>query len=241
MYNNRRVIEIKPVADEKRHPSVDVQQQAGQLLAESKTQLLKAERQAEDMLQEARQLIEQEKKEWRKEKDYVKRQAEEKGYQEGFLRGEQKGVQSYSEKIDEINYLAELARQDYLTEISSTEEAIIEIAVACSEKIINKELEQNKDCIAEIVKKAIEEVYNQPEIKIYVHPDDYKIIHSQKEELASIIDYHSSLHIIMKETVERNGCIIESPFGQINAEVSSQLQELRERLHQLALEEKNDE
>ncbi|GGF11043.1 hypothetical protein GCM10010954_07080 [Halobacillus andaensis] len=242
--HEKRVIEIKPLHVQKEKDDASAKQQeytANQLLIEAEAKLKEAEEKSKVILKQAREDIEQEKESWNKEKAVLIKQAEEKGFQAGFKSGEEQGAHTYSQKIDEANDLIKLANENYVLKVSSSEEAIVEIAAACAEKILGQELQMNEASFIHVVKKAVEDVKNQPEIKVFVHPDDYPTIHSQKVELEAIMEFQSSLHIIMKETVEKHGCIIESSFGQIDAGIGSQLQELRHKLDQIVQEEKADE
>ncbi len=245
LFNNKRVIQIRPFplsnSEEEEKPTGEKEAKAEHLIQQAEDKVIEAQTKAEDILQQARQTVEQEKREWSKEKAHLRKQAEGEGFSAGFNQGEEQGFQTFHDKISEANQLLELARQDYLAKISATEEAILDIAVECAEKILNKELEQDKSSLFNVIKKAVEEVQEQPVISVFVHPEIYPLIHSQKSELEAITDCHAALQIIIKDTVEKNGCIIESPFGQINAGIESQLQELREKLFQLAQEERADE
>ncbi|MFG6148916.1 flagellar assembly protein FliH [Halobacillus sp. B23F22_1] len=242
--HEKRLIQIKPLHVQKEKDEVLKKHQeysANELLLEAEATLKAAEEKSNDILQQARKEIEQEKESWNKEKERLIKEAEENGFQAGYKSGEELGAHTYSQKIDEVNELIKLANDNYLQKVSSSEEAIVEIAAACAEKILGKELQMNEASFIHVVKKAVEDVKNQPEIKVYVHPDDYPTIHAQKAELEAIMEFQSSLHIIIKETVEKHGCIIESSFGQIDAGLGSQLTELRRKLDQIVQEEKADE
>ncbi|MFC7061212.1 flagellar assembly protein FliH [Halobacillus seohaensis] len=242
-----RLIEIKPVHLPKEELDTEVvdleekSQLAEKMIDEAKEKAKDVEAKASHKLQEAQGEIQQQKEVWQQEKEELQEKAKEAGFQAGFQEGERKGFQQYSDKLEEANDLIAMATKDYHSTVASSEETIMDIAVKSAEKILNHELTTVHTSLVEVVKKAIEEVQGQPEIVLNVHPEDYPIIHSQKSELDSITEFNSTLRIYMKESIERFGCIIESPFGQINAGVGPQLQELREKLYQLVQEEKLDE
>ncbi|MCP3031193.1 flagellar assembly protein FliH [Halobacillus sp. A1] len=242
-YSENRVIGIKKIRlnKEKTTLSDDNDIKANELVDQAEEKVRKAEAQSTLLMKEAEEEIQRQKQDWEKQRTNLIKNAENEGFRKGFEQGNKEGYDEYLNKISQANQLIELAKKDYLLTVGSSEETIMDIAMKSAEKIINCELKEHPSIFVEIVKRALEEVKSQTEIIVYVHPDDYPILHSQREELDSITEFNSTLSIYIKDSVERSGCIIESSFGQIIAGVDPQLQEIRQKLFQIVHEEKSDE
>lgn len=72
------------------------------------------------------------------------------------------------------------AKEDYIEKVSQSEDTIINLAVKLSEKIMFIKLEEHPACFAELVKKALHEVREHPEIKVFVNPLYYSRLLKQK-------------------------------------------------------------
>ncbi|MFQ3543333.1 flagellar assembly protein FliH [Halobacillus rhizosphaerae] len=246
-YIPSKVIKIKPVAlKESSHKRDDhseewLREQAQLTYQQAEAELEKAKSEAEKVLTESRNQLQQEKKMWLEEKEIRLAEAKEEGYKDGFEAGKTEGYQQYKDLIQQANALIKKADENYHEVLDSSEEEIIEIAVKSSEKILHKTIESDPQIFANIVKEVIKEVHDQPEISVFVNPEQYPFIQSLTSELNAVIDSRSRLTVYMRESLSLYDCTIESPFGRIEAGIDSQLNEIRERLTDLAQEERSDE
>ncbi|WP_181348762.1 flagellar assembly protein FliH [Thalassobacillus sp. CUG 92003] len=215
--------------------------QAEQKNEQAEAALVAARQEVEDIKAAGREEIQQEKKDWQEEKAHLIEQAKQEGYAEGFKTGEAAAEKHYEDTIAHINERAELAQRDYDQVIASSEHKIIDIALRASEKILNHRLTDHPEAFVDVVKKVILEVREQPEIRVYIHPDYYYYILAQKEELQNILDFKAELLIYMRSELKKTDCIIESPFGRIDGSVDSQLIELRNQLFAFVKEFEADE
>ncbi|UOR12727.1 flagellar assembly protein FliH [Halobacillus amylolyticus] len=242
----KRVIGLKPVYISKSETEKQIleekhKEKAQELFEAAKQERRQAHEEAARKLEEAEQHVATMRKSWEEERENLITQAYNEGFESGARVGREKGYQEFSEQLQHINYILSLANKDYVNTVSSSEEMILELAVSSAEKIINQQLATQPETFLPVVKKAIEEVQDHPEITVYVHPDDYELIHTQKNELTSITGFKATLTIYISDSLTRYGCVIESPFGRVEAGVDHQLTQLREKLYQLVQEEKNDE
>ncbi|UOQ93219.1 flagellar assembly protein FliH [Halobacillus shinanisalinarum] len=243
---DKRVIGLKPV--HMRKPETENQileeqheEKAQELFEAAKQERQQANEEAARKLEEAEQGVAHMRKSWEEERESLIAQAYNEGFASGVQEGKEKGYQEFSEQLQHINHILSLANKDYIHTVSASEEMILELAISSAEKIINQQLAFQPETFLPVVKKAIEEVQDHPEITVYVHPYDYELIHTQKSELTSITGVKATLTIYINDSLARYGCVIESPFGRVEAGVDHQLTQLREKLYQLVQEEKSDE
>lgn len=207
-------------------------------LEEMQHEFDRIKQQSETLLSDTQKKIVQEKEKWEEEKQQLIAEAKEVGHQEGFAAGEKESLNQYAELLKKANDVVHSATTDYHDVLESSEEVILQLAIQSAEKIIQRVLEEKPEVFIDIVKTAIKDIKEQSIISIYVHPDNYELVLSQKDELSRLLDSESKLTILVKDNLKSNHCLIEHPFGQIDASIDTQLEQLRALLHEVNMENK---
>jgi len=192
---------------------------------------------ANAQLQEAKEEIRQLRESWEAERIQYIQQAEEEGYHKGFKQGESEAKESYTNALQEAKSIVEKTKNDIKVKMDESEETILKLGLNVAEKIIGKQLDENKEDFIYLVKQAIKEVKDHSDVNILVHPAMYEIVVSQKDELNSLFNHDKHLYIYPDEELKEHDCIVESSFGRIEASVDSQLNELKVKLFDLLGEE----
>ncbi|MBM7571820.1 flagellar assembly protein FliH [Aquibacillus albus] len=236
-----RTISIRPVgikveseennqleSEKKQMQMDDINQKLNDALAS----LDATKKQTKSLMDQCKQQISTEREEWETEKEESRDLARQEGYLEGFQNGKDEALKKYESLIGEARRLIDIANQDYQSTLDNSEEVILELGLKMASKIINHELEVN-DSYIELVKAVLEEVKDQPLISIFAHIEDYEVMLMYKDELMNIVSSKAKLSIYPDNNLNKGSCIVESPFGKIDAGVDSQLQEIRNHLSDL--------
>ncbi|MBA2873993.1 flagellar assembly protein FliH [Anoxybacillus caldiproteolyticus] len=196
--------------------------------AEREAQFIKQE--AEHYYESVKQQLFQERENWNIEKQQLIDMAKEEGYKSGFAQGKEEALNHYRELIHEAQRVVEAANEQFYKQVEAADETILLIGLKVAERIIGEKFAENDVHFLSLVKRAIKEVRDQSEVKIYVHPLYYEMVVQQKDELRSIFNQEVDMFIYPDEQLEENGCMIETPFGRIDASVDTQLQKIKEKL-----------
>lgn len=206
--------------------------------------LQQASKDAEALIQSAkaeadsiRMIMAAEQQEWESERERQREQARQEGFLAGLDAGKEEGFRQYSSHLEEALKIVEQSKEDYISKIAGSEETIVNLAVKLAGKLIFIELDEHPDWFLELVKKALHEVREYPEIKIFVHPVHYGHVLKQKNELENMLMSKSELYIFPDEALPEGSCQIESPFGKIDAGIDVQLQQLKQQMLELIGEE----
>lgn len=243
-YVNEKVIKIRKIelSQDKRGNNLET---ANEEIEDVEKELDHVKKEIENLLIEKKSLIQttkdkinNEKINWENEKKQWIEEAKEQGHSEGFKLGKKESLQSYQQLLEKANGLTAAALKDYHVTVEKSNETILDLAIHTAKKILDQQLKENPNSFLPIVKAAIKEIKNQPIITIYLHPDNYEFVLKQKEELALILESESKLSIYSNEELAVNSCLIEHPFGQIDAGLDTQLKQIRTSLHTIALENK---
>jgi flagellar assembly protein FliH len=71
-------------------------------------------------------------------------------------------------------------------------------------------------------------------VVIRVNLADLELTSAHVSDFLKIVENVKSVTVLEDSSVDRGGCIIETDFGQIDARISSQLNEIEERILELA-------
>jgi len=174
---------------------------------------------AEDILEEAR-----------------KRAAglEREAYEKGFVQGEKDGLELGKKKAIKLienveNLLAELSylRKEFPKQY---EKEILEIVFAIAKKVINLQIESDKRVIEETIFKAIELACEKGKIILKVNPEDLEYVEELRPGVISKFKEIKGITVSPEPSITRGGCILETPYGDVDARIESQLENLRECL-----------
>ncbi|UCZ51726.1 flagellar assembly protein FliH [Bacillus shivajii] len=202
--------------------------------------LLEAKQQAEELIEEAQLEIDAKKKEIAEYENNIAKEAEvrfekakQAGEKEGYEAGLIKGKQAYDQKIVEAQKIIDQAKQDYISKIGDSQSDMLDLSLNIAEKIIGKTIDEDPDAFLQLVKEAVTEVREQEEVKIYVPPNCYERTLKNKREIKEIALNTRQLYIYPDASINEDSCIIETPFGKIDASIDSQLTEMKTALHEL--------
>lgn len=239
------MIQIKPIELKKAdHESLDhslsIDNEKKELLQEElqnlRDQLEHLKKEKEIMLQSTIKEIKNEKENWEQEKQLLIKQGYQEGYELGIVEGRLAGEKQYDSLIDQINELEKNAIKDYHTRLEQSDHVIVDLSIKTAEKITKEEIATDPKLILNIVTAAIADIKDQSQISIYVHPDHYDLLMKQKVELINTLDGDTKLSIFINQKMAKYECVIEHPFGQIDASVDTQLEQIRDVLHQITME-----
>lgn len=174
--------------------------------------------------------VQQAKEEWEQERVRLVNQAREEGYHAGWEQGESKGYSEYKEKLLQVEQIIQSAKKDYHTYLEASENTILDLAVRIAEKIVHQKIEDDQGFFTSLVKKAVREVKEFQDVEIHVNPENYEYLLSKKEELLAVFTHNTNLFIYPDSDLPEGSCLLESPYGRIDASIDTQLAEIKRRL-----------
>ncbi|NNU82580.1 flagellar assembly protein FliH [Geobacillus sp. BMUD] len=211
--------------------SADDRQREIEAIVAAKEEVVKLRHQAEQYYESVREQLAREKEEWQREKERLMQEARDRGYEDGYAAGREEALGEHRTWIEQARRLAERANTEFYARIESTAEAMLDVALKAAERIIGAALEGDRNAFLSLVHQALQEVRRQTEVAVYVHPHCYEIVAEQKELLKSVFPHRVDLFIYPDDALPEYGCVVETPFGRIEASVDVQLERLREALY----------
>jgi type III secretion protein L len=162
---------------------------------------------AAQVLERAYKEVDQYKEEVAIECEKLKVQAQQEGFQEGFVQ--------WAGHMAELE--AEMANVN-----KATEKMIIPVALKAAKKIVGREIELSESAIVDIVASKLKSVKQSKQVIVHVCPKDLQNVEKHRADLYAVFEKLESLSIRANEDVKPGGCIIETEAGIINAQLDKQ-------------------
>ncbi len=162
--------------------------------------------------------------------DRLKAQAEKikaEAQGEGFAAGEKAGFESGEQFArDEftpflktlealVRELSEFRQMMY----AKVEREMVEMIVQLTKKVIHAELTTRDDSIQDVIRLAVQTVLDRESMIIKVNPGDQIHAETYRPELHHLFDEIKNITIEGQPSIDRGGCLIESNFGTVDAQV----------------------
>ena len=156
----------------------------------------------------------------------IKEQASKEGYSKG-LEMANDTVEALNEAIEEFfTYKDELYKQ-----ISGD---ILDISLKVAEKIIKKEVEIGNDVLDSIVQDALKSLAKgENKIILKVNPTDVEYTKGIVPSLLSTGQFEAKIYVSGNKDVEEGSVVIETSNGVIDANISTQLELIKEAFKQI--------
>ena len=162
------------------------------------------------------------------EKERIQNESEgyAKGYDEGFEKSFADGnndLTKLNEKLKKI--LAETINKR--NEIIDTAEAqLIEVAILIAKRVVKMLTEKDKGIVIRNIQEALRRIKGRTKITIRVNIDDLEISARHKDEFYQMLDKIEGVTVLEDPNVDVGGCMIETDFGDIDARINTQLNEI---------------
>lgn len=166
----------------------------------------------------------------------VREEAHKSGYDDGYKDGKADGIKDGKEHIeDELAEIVRKANDDAQKTIRDAKEQtaeyfiraeddVVKVVMLAIEKILPQHFLDVPQVILPVVREAIKHVRDQKEIKIHVEPYSYDLILMARSEFQSMLtDGTAIIEIVSDEALKPGDCVIETPNGDVDARLSTQL------------------
>lgn len=184
----------------------------------------------EEAKKQAEELIETAKNNALTQVDEITQQAHQEGFDAGFQEGFEKITEEMQEQVISVNNFAQSTFDIKNNIIKSAHKDIIQLVIEIARKVCSKAFELDENILKEITQNAIQSLKEKENITIIVNPEMAEKIYAISEDLKASIPQLESIKIIEDNSVSPDGTIVESPLSRIDSRITSQINEIAEKL-----------
>lgn len=202
--------------------------QAAELMRELKSDVDTAD----DVIAKARQQADIMVRTARSEANALREKARQDGYEQGLA--ESTAItQSLIDRLEAD--LAELGRERAAL-LESAEEDALKLCVEAVEKVIRHEIRTDPRVVLRTIKSCMRRVTEGGGISVRVSPEEMEAVKAARDELVAVSDTANGITITEDRRVSPGGCVVETPAGEFDARIETQVDQIRRKL----LETRND-
>lgn len=151
-------------------------------------------------------------------------EASRKGYEDGF----EAARKQYADLIEEAKFIKEHARVEYREVLEGIETDIVNLVIDVARKVIDVELSFNREDLIYLIKQAFDRCTNKDNVILKVSPEDYDYVMENRGKLLSMVDGVGELDIKKDTLLANRACVIETPYGSVDAGVQTKLKKIEE-------------
>lgn len=151
----------------------------------------------------------------------------EKGLSEGTAKGRELEKQESLQTLKAITAIVNELSVLRIRTIESLEEEIVKLSLGIAEKVIHAEAATNHEVIRGLLKEAINHISDRENMKIRVHPHDFRYMMEIKNDFLKDFDGIRNVVFAEDESIQRGGAIIETICGEVDARLGQQYSEIK--------------
>jgi len=167
----------------------------------------------------------------------AKKQGHSEGLELGKIQGKQQLLQKLNnclQKIEETKIILENKVKEFIIReeevLKTSEGEMLKAVIVIAEKIVKKISREDKVLCLHLIKEAAKKIKDTQEVVLRVNPADYEIINKEKNKITELLKGVGNLKIIADEEINSGGVVLETSEGKIDANISSQMQEIKKSL-----------
>lgn len=156
---------------------------------------------------------------------------EQEAYEKGFALGEKDGRELGQKKVEAVleSLQQVLGRMDRLLEdlCERHEGEMVRVFFAVTRKILHHDLPLPETVVRKTLQAAFLQVSEARNIVLHLHPKDHQSLLSRPEPTISATSEDSKcVQLLADPAIARGGCLLETAYGEIDATLDSQLDEI---------------
>jgi len=151
-------------------------------------------------------------------------EARRSGYEAGFSAGRQEALASMTDLLVRARADAESVRV-------GAQDSAVALARRMAERIVGQAVNLAPSFVADMVAKALSETRARAgTVVVRLHPQDFEAVARERSRLSARVANGVEVKLTADPGIERNGCVIDSPLGRLDARLSTQLDALERAL-----------
>jgi type III secretion protein L len=111
--------------------------------------------------------------------------------------------------------------------LANAEGDLVALACQIANKIIRRDLERDPELLVEICATAIDSVRSAKSLVLRVNPRDGALLREKRPKLMELIGRTLDISIKDDPDVEEQGCVLQTEFGTIDAQLKTQFEMLK--------------
>lgn len=201
--------------------------------AEAEQKKSRLEEESKSMLEQAAQEAENIKIKASQEAAGVTEAARAKGFEEGRSAGYKEGYAEAERLAGRLQTVINKTVEKRNDLFQEAEAQLVNLALLMVRKVVKTIAANQKEVVANNIIEALRKVKSRGDITIRVNLADLNMTTQHKKDFIKELEGGGNVNIVEDSSVDQGGAIIETDFGELDARISSQLNEIESRIQDL--------
>ncbi|MBX6771323.1 MAG: hypothetical protein IRY83_06330 [Chloroflexi bacterium] len=158
--------------------------------------------------------------------EQARARAEADGYAAGYARGRQAAEAELRAQIERLRQLAANAVHDVRSALLQLEPQVIELALTVAGRVIERELADHPEIVADVVRAALTAAGTLPVVRVRINPADRPFVEPIWDTICPPAG-DPPIELVSDPEVQAGGCVIDTASGFVDAQPRTRLDELR--------------
>jgi flagellar assembly protein FliH len=167
---------------------------------------------------------------YEKKMNLAVQEAHEKGLMQGRKEGRELQKQETLKSVQSLGVLIRDFGELKKKILEGAEKDVLELALAVSQKVISIETTTNREVVQNVLRAAMKSIVDRENMKIRLHPQDFQYMMEIKPDFLRSLDGVKNIVFEEDAAIVRGGAIIESLFGEVDARLDHQFNQIRSSL-----------
>ncbi|MBC7457168.1 MAG: flagellar assembly protein, partial [Bdellovibrionaceae bacterium] len=154
------------------------------------------------------------------------------GLQDGFKSAVDQRLKDINQAIDDFQVLVNSIHTIKTDLIYQNEAHIVSTIFRIAEKIAYGHIAENPDSILPVIRQSIELAQADDEVTVLVSPEQIDFIENLKKLSGRDFDFLKNIRLEPSDKVMSGGCIVETNYGVIDAQVQTRVEKIWTELSQ---------
>ncbi len=159
-----------------------------------------------------------------------------KELEDAYARGRREGLDSAEENLTTSAQALAAAAEEISrlrdSQAKNSGQDMLKLVMAVSEQIVRREVTVDPQIILTIIETALQSSVRADQYRIQINPADLEIVTQQKPLFLASISGLKNLSIETDAAISPGGCRIDSELGDVDATLETQMDSIRQALHE---------
>ena len=161
---------------------------------------------------------------------------EREAYEKGFAQGEKDGLELGQAKADKLIHNLEILLEEIghlKTRLGKQyEKEILDLVFTVAKKVIQTQLLFDESAVRDTIRSALALTAERRNIVLKINPEDFEYVEKIRPDLFTEQPNLKSLTVTADTAIGRGGCVLETPSGDVDATIETQLGRIYQSLNE---------
>lgn len=175
-------------------------------------------------------MVEERLKEFEARYQTEKEEAYRSGFEDGKAEGLKEGQAQSREEIERFKSVLENLQAQWEDHYKNTDLWLVDLVLAVAQRVVGAAAQAVQAPVLQAVRECLDYLQDKTRVVIRVNPEDLEVVRRHRNDWLESLEGIEQLLIEGDADISRGGCVVETPKGDVDAQIEERLERLRTAL-----------